>query len=92
MGHEEKLGVRLRASGKWKFKDTRRLRAYPKNVVTYSNFSDRLLVARNKKKLDALVEKLKNEGIEASAFSADIINSNQLADAFKSLSEKSCRL
>jgi short-subunit dehydrogenase len=32
------------------------------------------LVARNKTKLDAIVEKLKREGIEAAAFVADVTN------------------
>jgi short-subunit dehydrogenase len=46
------------------------------------------LVARNKTKLDTIVEKLKNDGIEASAFSANVINSNQLTDAFTAIKDK----
>jgi short-subunit dehydrogenase len=46
------------------------------------------LVARNKTKLDAMAEKLKSNGIEASAFPADITNSSQTADAFAAIKDK----
>lgn len=46
------------------------------------------LIARNKTKLDAMVEKLKSYGIESSAFSADVTKSNQLADAFTAIKNK----
>lgn len=46
------------------------------------------LVARNKTKLDAMVEKLKSDGIKASSFSADVTNSTQLADAFTAIKDK----
>ena len=46
------------------------------------------LIARNKTKLDAMAEKLKTEGIEASPFPADLTRSNQLGDAFTAIRQK----
>ena len=43
------------------------------------------LVARNRTKLDVLVEKLKSSGVKASAFSADVTDSKQLAEAFSAI-------
>ena len=39
-------------------------------------------------KLDAIVEKLGNDGIEVCAFPADITNSKQLDDAFTAIKHK----
>ena len=46
------------------------------------------LVARNKTKLDTMAEKLKSDGIEASAFPADVTDSVQLQKAFKAIKNK----
>lgn len=46
------------------------------------------LVARNEIKLNQLVEELKQLGIEASAFKADILDSEQIRNAFTAIKEK----
>lgn len=46
------------------------------------------LVARNRTKLDAMVEKLKTAGIESSGFPADVTAGAQLDDAFVAIKRK----
>ena len=46
------------------------------------------MVAHKKTKLDAIVEKLENDGIEVCAFPADITNSKQLDDDITAIKHK----
>jgi short-subunit dehydrogenase len=46
------------------------------------------LIARNEEKLNKLVEALKQSGIEATAFKADILDKDQIKSAFTAIREK----
>jgi len=46
------------------------------------------LIARNQQKLNDLVAELKQSGIEASAFTADILDKAQIISAFNAVKEK----
>ncbi len=46
------------------------------------------LIARNEQKLNGLVHELQQEGIEAAAFPADILNKEQIEQAFAAVKEK----